>query len=98
MWISRDKYDDMNISVRMVPKLREEIKRLSNQITSQTTDCKMGAWCKDCAHLGSDKSTATVYVGGDILGYVQTYTDGYVEYCKKHLHEICPEFETKSVK
>ncbi len=93
MWISRNKYDDMNISVRMVPKLKEEIKRLSNLITSQTTDCKMGAWCKDCKHLGKDRSSVEIYEGGYILGGFSTITDGHVEYCKKHLHELCPEFE-----
>lgn len=51
----------------------------------------VGPWCKDCQHIGTDDA--------DLLGerlfeymYVKEKA-GRVTYCKKHLHEICPEFE-----
>ena len=95
MWVSRKKYQMMDAALKMVPKLEEEISRLANQITDKTEDCAMGEWCKDCAHLGTDHSRATAYKGDPVFGDYITYQNGTVKYCKKHLHEICPEFDIK---
>lgn len=39
-------------------RLNGEIKRLTDELNAQTTDCNVGTWCKDCKY----SSIATVYM------------------------------------
>lgn len=90
MWIKREEYERLLEREEMCKALEEETKRLAEQISSQTEDCKVGAWCKDCIHAGYDKSQVMEkYYGFEFV----RATAGQVRYCKKHLHKTCPEFE-----
>ncbi|MBO5275195.1 MAG: hypothetical protein J6I45_11325, partial [Clostridia bacterium] len=31
--------------------------RLSKEISAKNTNCQVGVWCKDCAHVKYDKAT-----------------------------------------
>ncbi len=93
MWINRNEYDRLRDCELMKIKLEEEVSRLSELISSKVEDCKVGPWCKGCRHTGQDSSKLYAW---DCLGesYVKEVA-GEVQYCKKHLHEVCPEFERK---
>ena len=45
----------------------------------------MGPWCEDCIHCGRDYSK--------IEERFEYRYAGSVYFCKKHIHELCPEFE-----
>lgn len=91
MWIKRSEYKELQKYKRTAEELEKECKRLAEQITSQTEDCKMGVWCKECKHRGLDWSEDTE--SDFLLGWSKRDEWGRVHYCKKHLHETCPEFE-----
>ena len=94
MWIKSDEYNRLIKSEKMHKELELEVKRLAALITEKTEDCNMGPWCYDCKHLGKDRSTTYCFDG--FFGFSMVdQTSGEVMYCKKHLHEICPEFELK---
>ena len=91
MWISHREYVRLLAAQEAARQLKNEVDRLAALISEPVTDCKLGPWCKDCKHYGTDASHIVV----------QTMTDwiesecGRVVYCKKHLHETCPEYEMK---
>ncbi len=92
MWIKKKEYERLKDCERMNDELEKETKRLAELISSQTEDCKVGVWCKECNHVGYDGSKLTdfdLFIG---YPYVRRRA-GKVMFCKKHLHEICPEFE-----
>jgi len=94
MWISKKRYEELEISEKMRIQLSEEVTRLAEKITEQVKDCRVGPWCKDCMHYGRDKSV--VYDCNPFLMLdLVIAEDGVVQYCKKHLHEICPEWEER---
>lgn len=84
----------------MITSLNLEVKRLASLISEKTPDCQVGVWCKECKHLGTDYagiSRKTMMpshwgTGERIVKYVAD-VQGQVYFCKKHLHEICPEFD-----
>lgn len=86
MWIKKSEYERLKHCEQMKKKLDEETKRLAELISAQVEDCRVGPWCKDCVHIGYDVSK--VY---GIEHYEETA--GQVIYCKKHIHEMCKEFE-----
>ena len=90
MWISKRRYDRLKTCEEMVDELEKEVKRLEDIISAEVKDCKVGIWCKDCQHMECDHSETYGYIMNS--PYVNA-TAGEVQYCKKHLHEICPEFE-----
>ena len=95
MWVSRSEYDRLKDRDEMATELEKEVSRLANLVSAEVKDCKLGVWCKECEHLGHDFSE--VEGRSDFFGF--TYAKqvaGNVVYCKKHLHEICPEFEIRS--
>lgn len=100
MWINKNKYDRLKQCedmlrecTHMKHKLEEEVKRLADAISDKVEDCKVGFWCKDCKYVGYDHSEIKDYdTYGDL--YIREVA-GKVQYCKKHLHEVCPEFERK---
>lgn len=99
MFIKRTEYDYLRRAERLkgeyelqVCELEKEVKRLSELITSKVDGCNIGAWCKDCIHYGHDKS---VIIHNGILGTWESWIGGEVQYCKKHIHDICYEFEMK---
>lgn len=79
---------------RKANALEEEVKELAEKITAQTTDCNIGAWCNDCKHFGYGRAEYIKRNLGDFGMFVREEC-GVVRYCKKHLHDICKEFEHK---
>lgn len=106
MWIKKDEYNNLiNERNRLKTEVQEknimnealekETRRLASLITEKVDDCNMGPWCHDCVHLGED--------GVDFSGHIffsprNRIQEGKVTYCKKHLHEICPEHEMRDDK
>ena len=94
MWVKRSEYNRLKDRDEMATELEKEVSRLANLISAEVKDCKVGIWCKECEHLGYDFSQTD---GCSDFGF--TYAKqvaGNVVYCKKHIHEICPEFEVRS--
>lgn len=97
MLVFKSTYDDvvkkLDEANAMNKQLRLEVQRLSEEISAQNTNCHVGAWCKDCAHVKHDEAIVkqdTRYP--DPFGYYSKSTiDGKVIYCGKHLHDLCPE-------
>lgn len=90
--------DALEASENARKALREEVERLSNIISSNTTDCKIGPWCKTCKHIEYDSAKYKTYdrYGNDRYGndrYSRFMHDGKISYCMKHMHDLCPEFE-----
>lgn len=90
MWIKRKEYNRLKRVEKMNNELEKEIGRLAEQISVQTENCKVGVWCKGCIHMGHDFSQVDHY---SYWEYGAKDVCGNVIYCKKHLHELCPEFE-----
>lgn len=98
MRISEDEYERLKNSERMKNELEKEVARLAEMISLEVKDCKVGPWCKDCVHIGRDSAAITKYTHDGIMGgecYVSNEYAGEVMYCKKHIHELCPEFERR---
>lgn len=93
MWISSKEYERLQDDSRLKLELEKEVKRLAELISAEVKDCKIGPWCKDCQHIGCDIST--IFYEESILSPWVKELTGEVQYCKKHLHEICPEFDMK---
>lgn len=96
MWIKKSEYKELQKYKRITEELEKECKRLAEQITSQTEDCKIGIWCKECKHRGIDWSDGVEY--DFLFGWMKKDEWGNVQYCKKHIHETCPEFEMNEKK
>lgn len=96
MFIRQKEYERLVNSDKIRQKLEQEVKRLAEQISAEVKDCKVGPWCKDCQHIGNDSADLTIYSMWDDCEHVVERA-GRVTYCKKHLHEICPEFEQGGV-
>lgn len=95
MFIKRDEYERLVDSDQIRQNLEEEVQRLAEQISAEVKDCKIGPWCKRCKHLGKDN--ADLHKELTFFGYPYvTQEAGRVTYCRKHLHEICQEFELAS--
>lgn len=74
--------------------LIKEIDRLKDIINAQTEECKVGPWCKECIHRGEDKAYPGLTIGDVSCGFYRFRPElGHIFFCKKHLHELCPEFE-----
>lgn len=69
-------------------KANEDIRRISEEMSAKVAECQVGAWCKGCAHLGYAHNWTNAFPTryGEYAGESTYY------YCKKHLHDICPEF------
>ena len=95
MFISSSKYYDLVNKAELKEELEEEVKRLAEMISAEVKDCKIGPWCKECTHLGRDRSilTSGIPIGSTIYGPFISEIAGNVVFCKKHIHEQCPEFE-----
>ncbi len=35
-----------------IDHMREECAQLADELSAKVTECKVGIWCKDCAHCG----------------------------------------------
>ena len=86
-FVSKEKYE---ILEKTKAELEKEVQRLSALISAETKDCHIGVWCNDCKHKGFDSAPIKK---PELFGWVTRGQTGEVTYCKKHLHEICPEFE-----
>lgn len=95
MRIRSDEYVRLKDCERMNVELEKEVKRLAELVSAEVEDCKIGPWCKDCKHCGYESSEiGNAFYEGVFIGYAAR-TGGRVQFCKKHLHELCPEFEQK---
>lgn len=97
MFISAKKYEKLNDRAKLVDELEKECQRLADMISAEVKDCKIGVWCKDCKFLGEDNSIVRDSIpiwGFPCSSYIKERS-GEVQYCKKHLYEICPEFENR---
>ena len=74
-------------------ELELEVARLAELLSDKTEGCSVGPWCKDCRHMGTDVSQVDEFLPEEWV-YIDG-TAGRVMYCKKHLHEVCPEFEMR---
>lgn len=90
MFISSSKYYDLVNKAELKEELEEEVKRLAEMISAEVKDCKIGPWCKECTHLGRDRS---ILSNKTLYGPFISEVAGNVVFCKKHIHEQCPEFE-----
>lgn len=95
MFIKRDEYERLVDSDQIRQNLEQEVQRLAEQISAEVKDCKVGPWCKGCKYLGKDNADLQKYPGFFGSSYV-VQKAGRVTYCKKHLRELCPEFELAS--
>ena len=92
MFIYRNEYEKLCDRAKLVDELEKECKRLADLVSAQVEDCKIGVWCKDCQYFAEDKA----FIKGSTFVFCNPYIKecaGEVQYCKKHLCEICPEFE-----
>lgn len=73
---------------------KSTVQKLSEEISKQTLNCKIGPWCQDCQH----KKNAII---GDIYNaqicanqhsWYEVINNNII-YCGKHTHELCPEWE-----
>ena len=94
MWIRREEYEKLQTDSMLKKKLEDEVERLAELISAEVKDCKVGPWCKGCKYIGTDKSEVYDMIDPVHFGWMVT-TAGRVQYCKKHLYEVCPEFELK---
>jgi hypothetical protein len=95
MFIKRREYERLVNSDKIRKNLEKEVKRLAELISAKVTDCKVGPWCEGCQHIGTDDADL---IGERLFEYIYVKEKaGRVTYCKKHLHEICPEFEQEDV-
>lgn len=90
MWIKEREYNELKEHKAMRFELEKEVQRLANMISAQVEDCKVGPWCEGCVHKGADHSEVVEW---NIFGSKWVTAAGKVQFCKKHLHELCPEFE-----
>lgn len=76
--------------------LNDEIKRLTDELNAKITGCNVGSWCNKC------KYSSTTYIANksniEYLAknpWMKDVYDDYtrIQYCSKHLREICQEFE-----
>lgn len=54
MFIRQKEYERLVNSDKIRKNLEQEVKRLAELISAKVTDCKVGPWCKDCQHIGTD--------------------------------------------
>lgn len=91
--LTKEEYDDLINDRKLKQRLEDEVDRLAKLITAEVKDCKIGPWCKNCKYIGTDVSS--VCNPSSEFPWVIWKTAGRVQYCRKHLSEICPEFELK---
>lgn len=94
MWIRREEYEKLQTDSMLKKKLEDEVERLAELISAEVKDCKVGPWCKECKYIGTDKSEVYNPIHPVHPSWMAN-TAGRVQYCKKHLYEVCPEFELK---
>lgn len=74
---------------------QDTIKQLTEEINQQISDCKIGPWCKTCQHC------RVVYIESMVKYETNWFSNQWmmlrspeqIQYCGKHTHEICPEWE-----
>lgn len=78
----------------VIKALEKEVRRLSELISGKTKDCAMGSWCDDCRYLGQDRAFTPKNTDYLLYHHISPYI-GKVRYCKKHIYDICQEFEER---
>lgn len=97
MFIFKGEYEKLVEKAQMVDELEKEVSRLATLISVNNQDCNVGAWCTDCEHLGTDYAEVRDYPYGGFSPVYTSVIGGEVIYCKKHLHDICPEHSKVNV-
>lgn len=83
--------DGLNDTIKEQKEIIESLKDLIVE-NQDNSECKVGAWCSDCKHKCIIPTQfKRVKIGNTNRIYYQ-YADNDI-YCKKHLHEICKEWE-----
>lgn len=82
--------------------LQKEVERLASELiikSKEETGCAVGPWCKGCIHVAVEAASYmahivdTTYESEFSNTFRVTDEVGRVMYCRKHIHDICPEFE-----
>lgn len=94
MFIKRSEYERLREAEQLNTELELEVKRLAELISAEVKDCQIGPWCCDCQHMGRDEAVVMKYDSLLGLRFIKAH-GGEVQYCKKRLHEMCPEFERR---
>ena len=92
MFIGFGEYKRLLDSDQIRQNLEQEVKRLAELISAEVKDCKVGPWCNGCKHIGKENADLPASAPFGPM-YIKEKA-GRVIFCKKHLHEICPEFES----
>ena len=77
---------------------QKTIMRLTEEINQKTPECQVGPWCEDCQHrkMAAIDSFINYESNWFSNSYAELKEQKYIYYCGKHLHEICPEWESKN--
>lgn len=71
-----------------------------NKTKALKSGCKIGPWCKDCSHCKIFTQNDYKFMAeGDFEAYSfvgSAEKENEYIYCKKHIHEICPEWQGKA--
>lgn len=92
LWIKRKSYEELIKLQNENTSLRGEVDRLAELVSAKVSDCKVGVWCNDCRHIGHEEASYLCEYG-NCFEVWEKRVAGKVQYCKKHIHSICPEFE-----
>ena len=100
MFISREKYYRLLDYKDINTELEKEIKRLEIDLNTKERTCKVGSWCKNCAHWVTDKSEITSHminfytIEDCYFGFpIPKEIGGEVGYCNKNVNNLCPDFK-----
>lgn len=82
--------DNLKVYQAELEKQNRQLAQLISFKAEDCTNCKIGPWCDDCIHKRSI-STMLFYNPSDKSSYCNA-----VSYCAKHIHELCPEWESEN--
>lgn len=92
---NRDSQCDLSAAQHNIHSLENEIDRLAGLISDKTDDCCVGSWCYDCQYFGVSSTDYLSYSRRfDRMGTYQRQVGKSVQYCRKHISTICPDFKT----
>lgn len=96
--IKREEYDSFIAKYKTLVQdykiAIDSLEELAQQISRQTESCKMGPWCKGCKHSKYVYTQAPFVYDSNYLISKRDDRNRYnIEYCGKHITEICPEWE-----
>ena len=86
--------NQLNIEKEDHERTKQAVEELSEEISGKTSGCNVGPWCRDCQHkriapIGKQKKITI----GDT--WYEISKNG-INYCGKHTHDLCPEWELRT--